>query len=155
MNLQKTIRAGDSMSSLEDQLAILIDDLDFRRIDKEFRRFNIFDAIGAFRSELKHSNFKAVQDRDRISIALLSGPADGPLRKKIHDFALQHPSVFVGFVKPGGVHHTTIFTSDLLSARAAETMESEEKEKALKSAWTEFMTKDFPKLRAQLAGLGK
>src|SRR5882762_2444767 len=57
MNLQKTIRAGESMSSLEDQLAILIDDLDFRKIDKQFRRFNIFEAIGAIRGELKHSNF--------------------------------------------------------------------------------------------------
>lgn len=96
---------------------------------------------------------KAAQDRERISIALLSGPAEAPLRKKIHDFALRHPNVFVGFVKPGGVHHTTIFTKDLLSARAAETMESEEKEAALKSAWAEFMAKDFRALTVELTKL--
>jgi hypothetical protein len=45
------------MSNLEDRLAILVDDPDFRKIDKQFRRFNIFEAIGAIRGELKHSNF--------------------------------------------------------------------------------------------------
>jgi PD-(D/E)XK nuclease superfamily len=45
------------VSGLEDRLAILIDDIDFRRIDRQLRRFNIFEAIGAIRGELKHSNF--------------------------------------------------------------------------------------------------
>lgn len=45
------------MTEIEDCLAELVDDRDFRRIDKHLRRFNLFEAIGAVRGELRHSNF--------------------------------------------------------------------------------------------------
>jgi hypothetical protein len=45
------------MPDLEDGLADLIDDDDFRKIDKHLRRFNMFEAMGAVRGELRHSNF--------------------------------------------------------------------------------------------------
>lgn len=41
----------------EDLLANLVNDRDFRHIDKYLRRFNLFEAMGAVRGELRHSNF--------------------------------------------------------------------------------------------------
>lgn len=45
------------MTDIEDCLAELVDDHDFHRIDEHLRRFNIFEAMGAVRGELRHSNF--------------------------------------------------------------------------------------------------
>ena len=44
---------------LESKLSDLIDDRDFQRIDRRFGAFNLFEAIGAVRGELRHSNFLA------------------------------------------------------------------------------------------------
>jgi hypothetical protein len=44
---------------LEQQLADLIDDIDFQAIDRQMGRFNLFEAMGAVRGELRHSNFLA------------------------------------------------------------------------------------------------
>jgi hypothetical protein len=44
---------------IETQLSNLIDDKDFQSIDSRMARFNIFEAIGAIRGELRHSNFLA------------------------------------------------------------------------------------------------
>ena len=43
----------------EDLIANLVDDADFLKIDGRYGRFNIFEAIGAVRGELRHSNFLA------------------------------------------------------------------------------------------------
>jgi hypothetical protein len=45
--------------NIEDQLSDLLDDSAFRDIDARFRRFNLFEAVGAVRNELRHSNFLA------------------------------------------------------------------------------------------------
>jgi hypothetical protein len=45
--------------SVEDQISELLDDRDFQYIDAQLRRFNLFEAIGAVRVELRHSNFLA------------------------------------------------------------------------------------------------
>lgn len=45
------------MASMEEQLADLVDDPNFRSIDHQLSRFNIFEAIGAIRGELRHSEF--------------------------------------------------------------------------------------------------
>jgi hypothetical protein len=45
------------MTSLDKQLVELVDDPDFRSIDNQHGRFNLFEAIGAVRSELRHSGF--------------------------------------------------------------------------------------------------
>jgi len=42
---------------VESSLSSLLEDPDFLRIDASRRRFNLFDAIGAQRAELRHSNF--------------------------------------------------------------------------------------------------
>jgi hypothetical protein len=42
---------------IEAALSKLIDDRDFIEIDESRNRFNIFDALGAQRGELRHSNF--------------------------------------------------------------------------------------------------
>jgi len=47
------------MSETETGLSQLIDDIEFARFDSRFRLFNIFEAIGAVRGELRHSNFLA------------------------------------------------------------------------------------------------
>ena len=43
----------------EDQLSKLIDDPAFQTIAGRMARFNLFEALGAFRAELRHSNFLA------------------------------------------------------------------------------------------------
>ncbi|MCW5689013.1 MAG: PD-(D/E)XK nuclease family protein [Pseudolabrys sp.] len=43
--------------NLEDALSRLLDDSDFIAIEESRRRFNIFDAIGGQRAEIRHSNF--------------------------------------------------------------------------------------------------
>ncbi len=42
---------------MKNELAALLGDEDFRNIDEKFGRFNLFEAIGAVKGELKHSNF--------------------------------------------------------------------------------------------------
>ncbi len=42
---------------IEGDLANLIDDKDFQSIDARMARFNIFEAVGSVRGELRHSNF--------------------------------------------------------------------------------------------------
>lgn len=44
---------------IEEQLAALVDDPRFQEIDHHLRKFNLFEAIGAVRGELRHSNFLA------------------------------------------------------------------------------------------------
>jgi PD-(D/E)XK nuclease superfamily len=48
---------GSFLADIEDRLAELVDDRDFHRIDQHLRRFNLFEAMGAVRGELRHSNF--------------------------------------------------------------------------------------------------
>ncbi|MEZ0249370.1 MAG: PD-(D/E)XK nuclease family protein [Methylobacteriaceae bacterium] len=50
----------DAMTTdIEQKLADLVDDLDFQAIDRRMGRFNLFEAMGAVRGELRHSNFLA------------------------------------------------------------------------------------------------
>ena len=44
---------------IEEQLAALVDDPGFQEIDHHLRKFNLFEAIGAVRRELRHSDFLA------------------------------------------------------------------------------------------------
>lgn len=43
----------------EDSLSALLDDRDFQAIHSRMSRFNLFEAVGAIRGELRHSNFLA------------------------------------------------------------------------------------------------
>lgn len=42
---------------IETKISDLLDDLDFQAIDRRMARFNLFEAVGAVRGELRHSNF--------------------------------------------------------------------------------------------------
>jgi hypothetical protein len=44
---------------IDDQLSGLLDDPDFSQIQSRMARFNLFEAMGAVHSELRHSNFLA------------------------------------------------------------------------------------------------
>lgn len=96
---------------------------------------------------------KANRETDRISISLVSGPAEADLRLKIYDFAGKRPKLFVGLVKPMGAKTATIFIKDLLSARAAESMDGDEKRNALKKAWDNFLSDDLEAIKGALAEL--
>jgi hypothetical protein len=52
-----------------------------------------------------------------------------------------------------GTKYATIFTRDLLSAKAAEMMDIEKKRATVESRWKEFLAKDLPILKAELAKL--
>lgn len=58
----------------EEDLSGLIDDPDFAALDQRFGRFNLFEAIGAVRSEIKHSNLLAFLLSPTRSHGLGSGP---------------------------------------------------------------------------------
>jgi hypothetical protein len=96
---------------------------------------------------------KAYRDTDRISAALISGPADPNLRSKLYEFASSRPKLFIGRVKPMGAQTATIFMKDLLSAQSAAAMEREEKREAVAKAWAEFVSTDLPALVSELASL--
>jgi PD-(D/E)XK nuclease superfamily protein len=55
----KSTQLGDSESSRLLPLHKLANDKAFVRLDRSLRRFNIFEAIGAVRQELRHSDFLA------------------------------------------------------------------------------------------------
>lgn len=42
---------------MEEKISDLVDDADFQAVDRRMGRFNIFEAVGSVRGELKHSNF--------------------------------------------------------------------------------------------------
>lgn len=44
---------------VEEKISDLLDDSDFQAIDRQMARFNLFEAVGAVRGELRHSNFLA------------------------------------------------------------------------------------------------
>jgi hypothetical protein len=93
---------------------------------------------------------KANRATDRVSIALVSGPAESDLRLKLYAHCVARPNVFVNLVKPMGTKYTTVFTRDLLSAKEAEGMEPEEKHSSLERAWNEFVARDLPAIKAEL-----
>src|SRR5947209_604412 len=47
------------VQNMESAMSKLIDDADFSRIHNVLGRFNLFEAIGGVRTELRHSNFLA------------------------------------------------------------------------------------------------
>ena len=51
---------SDSVAiDIEAKISDLLDDTDFQVIDQRMARFNLFEAVGAVRGELRHSNFLA------------------------------------------------------------------------------------------------
>src|SRR3954465_10560116 len=50
-------QGASGSAGLEGALPGLIDDTDFQSLDARFGRFNLFEAVGAVRGELRHSDF--------------------------------------------------------------------------------------------------
>lgn len=48
---------SETVENVEDKISDLLDDLDFQAVDRRMAQFNLFEAVGAVRGELKHSNF--------------------------------------------------------------------------------------------------
>lgn len=44
-------------AALETSIGELLDDGDFHELDRRLGRFNLFEAVGGVRAELRHSNF--------------------------------------------------------------------------------------------------
>ncbi|HEX4077790.1 MAG TPA: hypothetical protein VHX61_02805 [Rhizomicrobium sp.] len=67
-------------ANIEGNLSALIDDPDFSTIDERMARFNVFEAMGAVRGELRHSNFIAffLLYFDRLGYAQPSISRPGP-----------------------------------------------------------------------------
>jgi len=49
----------ETVDVTEDTLSALFDDANFEAIHSRTSRFNLFEAVGAVRGELRHSNFLA------------------------------------------------------------------------------------------------
>lgn len=98
---------------------------------------------------------KANKNTERISLALVLGPADKALREFIYSSASKLPSVFINLVKPMGAVYSTIFTRELLSASAAENMEPEEKSTAIKANWEVFVKADLPKVKSEIENIAR
>ena len=93
---------------------------------------------------------KANRDTDRVSIALVLGPADTDLRSRLYTYCAARPSIFVNLVRPMGAKYTTVFIRDLLSAKEAEGMEPEEKTSSIETAWNNFLVRDLPVIKSEL-----
>ena len=53
------VGVDSSLKDLEQKLGALFDDTDFSAVHRSMSPFNLFEAMGAVRSELRHSNFLA------------------------------------------------------------------------------------------------
>jgi hypothetical protein len=93
---------------------------------------------------------KANRESDRVSIALVLGPANADLRSRLYAYCGARPDTFVNLVKPMGAKYTTVFIRDLLSAKAAADMEPDEKTSALEKAWNDFLARDLPAIKSEL-----
>lgn len=52
-----------------------------------------------------------------------------------------------------GAKTATIFSKELLSAKAAESMDTDERRVALQKNWHQFLSGEFPAIKAALASL--
>jgi hypothetical protein len=148
----KRLLDGDPMV-VEDRHAPLI----IRFAPKEWATVKSFNACSITEWTRTGRNLlfevKANRETDRVSIALVSGPGDSALRENIYAFCSQRPKIFVNLVKPMGTKYATVFIRDLLSAKAAQNMDAEEKHIVIEAAWKEFLSKDLPALKAELTAL--
>lgn len=75
---------------LETHISDLLDDADFARVDRKMSRFNLFEAIGEVRRELKHSNFLAFLLSPSRSHGLGTAPLLNVLRAILAGTDLAH-----------------------------------------------------------------
>jgi hypothetical protein len=65
---------------MEDELSALLDDPDFRSVQRRVSSFNLFEAVGAVRGELRHSNFLGYLLSPRRSHGMGSIPLEKVVR---------------------------------------------------------------------------
>lgn len=78
----------NALFGVEQKLSNLIDDTGFKEIVGRFGKFNLFEALGAARGELRHSNFLAFM----LSPARPHGLGAEPLRRVLRALADSCPS---------------------------------------------------------------
>jgi hypothetical protein len=103
---------------------------------------NLLFEIKSFKSEGEFS--------DRILLSLILGPSEVKLRQYIFDSARRKPEIFAGAGKSIGQSWVTIFSRELLSATAAESMEGTEKHETIAQNWNEFVARDLPRLTDEI-----
>lgn len=72
---------------MEDELSALLDDPDFRSIQGRMSSFNLFEAVGAVRGELRHSNFLGYLLSPRRSHGMGSIPLEKIVRSILEQSA--------------------------------------------------------------------
>jgi hypothetical protein len=93
---------------------------------------------------------RAHSSSERINISLILGPSEDAFRKHIYSEASKEHAIFIGLTKPMGLRTSTIYTRDLLSARAAENMDEAEKNEALEAEWRKFVDGDLLSLKTAI-----
>lgn len=92
--------------------------------------------------ELKRDSAKP----GRLMLSLVMGPGDAALRAALYERAKSRSDLFVGLVKPMGVKWSTIFSRDLMTAKLAETLTTEQQEANADLAWSDFQGTTLPAL---------
>ena len=79
-------------------------------------------------------------------LSLVMGPGDAAHRAALYQGAKSRSDLFVGLVKPMGVKWSTIFSRDLMTAKLAETLTTEQQEANADLAWSDFQGTTLPAL---------
>lgn len=93
--------------------------------------------------------FEVKQDTTRsgrLMLSLVIGPGDAANRTALYEGAKNKPGLFAGLVKPMGVKWSTIFSRDLMTAKLAETLTTEQQENNASLAWSDFQGTTLPAL---------
>jgi hypothetical protein len=93
---------------------------------------------------------RAHRSSPRVNVSLILGPSENSFRTHLYSEAGKQPGTFIGLVKPMGQNTSTIYTRDLLAARAAEDMGETEKHAALETEWRKFVDRDLVSLKAAI-----
>jgi hypothetical protein len=76
----------------------------------------------------------------RVNLALVLGPGDPEMRRKVYEAACSDLQLFKGLSKPMGAQWATIFSRDLLNANQAKGMTFEAQEFNVRAAWSDFQS---------------
>lgn len=82
----------------------------------------------------------------RLMLSLVMGPGEATDRAALYEGAKSRPDLFVGLVKPMGVKWCTIFSRDLITAKLAESLTTEQQEANAELAWSDFQGTTLPAL---------
>jgi len=99
---------------------------------------NVLFEIKSFKTEGEFS--------DRILLSLILGPSELSLRRYFFDSVQARREVFVNAGKSIGQSWVTIFSRELLSPTAAESMDDLQKQTAIADNWHDFVNGELPRL---------